>query len=105
MNSLVNSLSLDLFSIYSMTRARFFASKISRTETLRETSRSRRILSVSLRVRVEFSMALELKTLSESSASSISFKSESFPLRRVSYSTFKILILSLIGFVLVMSIV
>lgn len=62
-----------------MTRAKFLASKTSRRLTLRETSISRRIFSVSWRERVEFSMALELKTLSGISESSISFSSVLLP--------------------------
>ena len=75
-----NSGSTDLLLMYSSTRARFLASNTSRTETLREISISIKMRSVSLRVSVEFSMALELKTLSESSDSSISLSKDALPL-------------------------
>jgi len=48
-------------------------------------------------------MALELKTLSESSASFRSFSSASFPFRSLSHSNFRACILSLIGLVVAMS--
>ena len=96
-NSLVSSPSAALSRSYSMTRARFFASKTSRTATFRASICSSSTCSVSGSVSVEFSIAFELYTLSGASTSSIIDSSESLPCFRVSYSRFSAPMRSRIG--------